>query len=210
MAGPIRFYLDFASPYSWFALDRAEAIAARHGRRLDWCPIPVWALMRRQGIAFPLQNDARRGYMLADMARSARFWGVPYRQPTRLPLSALAAIRLWHSLAAEDVAAARRFGRLAFAAHFTEDADLSDPETLGALAQRVGIPPARAAAGIADPEAKAKVFAAVEQAAEDGAVGVPYLLADGEGFFGVDRLDQLAWHLAGRASPTPPQQEGPP
>ena len=33
---PIEFWFDFSSPYSYIASEWSEALAARHGRTVDW------------------------------------------------------------------------------------------------------------------------------------------------------------------------------
>jgi len=36
LAAPIAFYFDFSSPYSYIASEWVEALAARHGRTVEW------------------------------------------------------------------------------------------------------------------------------------------------------------------------------
>ncbi|HET7527839.1 MAG TPA: DsbA family protein, partial [Burkholderiaceae bacterium] len=39
MKAPVQFYFDFSSPYSYIASEWIEALAARHGRTVQWHPI---------------------------------------------------------------------------------------------------------------------------------------------------------------------------
>ena len=39
MPAPIEFYFDPISPYGYLATTQIEAIAARHGRVVDWKPV---------------------------------------------------------------------------------------------------------------------------------------------------------------------------
>ena len=39
MAAPLAFWFDFSSPYGYLAAQRIEALAARHGRGVDWHPM---------------------------------------------------------------------------------------------------------------------------------------------------------------------------
>ena len=48
----------------------------------------------------------------------------------------------------------------------------------------------------ADAAAKAAVLAALPEAQADGMIGAPFMVVDGEPFWGADRLDQLAARLA--------------
>ena len=55
MTNPIRFYLDFASPYAYFAAAQVEAIGEEFGREVKWRPILMWAVLKAQGIAAPME-----------------------------------------------------------------------------------------------------------------------------------------------------------
>ncbi len=113
MAEPIRLYLDFASPYAYFAVDAADRLAAEHGRSVVWRPILLWAALKAQGVPPPMDPPPKRAYFLADIARSAKYHGLPYAAP-ELPLSSHRAARLYHAWEARDPAAARAFGRDVF------------------------------------------------------------------------------------------------
>lgn len=205
MATPIRFYFDFASPYAWFSLDEIERIAAAHGRKVEWRPVIVWALLKAQGIAPPMDSPIRKAYMFADMARSARYYQIPYTQPARLPVSTHLAARLFYTLAVNDAALAVAFARSVFEAYFVSGLDISDEQVIADLAARHGVPADAAQAGMRSEDAKDRLAAAVEQAARDGACGSPFFIMDGEGFFGADRLPQLEWRLSsqGQAGAAP-------
>jgi 2-hydroxychromene-2-carboxylate isomerase len=190
VAAPIVLWFDFASPYAYFALDAAERIAADHGRALLWRPFLLWAALKAQDAPAPMDLPAKRAYLLADMARSAAFYGLPYQAPSRFPLSAHRAARLYYTLAERDGALARAVGRDVFAAYFREDADISDPATLAAIAAR------RSVAAIDDEVGRRRLAQANDEAVAAGVYGSPWIEVDGESFFGADRLPQLAWRLS--------------
>jgi 2-hydroxychromene-2-carboxylate isomerase len=196
MAAPIRFYFDFASPYAWFSLDEIERIAAAHGRKVEWRPVIVWALLKAQGIAPPMESPIRKAYMFADMARSARYYQIPYTQPEWLPVSTHLAARLFYTLAVNDAALAIAIARSVFEAYFVSGLDISNEPVIAELAARHGVPADAAQAGMRSEDAKSKLASAVEQATRDGACGSPFFVLDGEGFFGADRLPQLEWRLS--------------
>jgi 2-hydroxychromene-2-carboxylate isomerase len=197
MAAPIRFYLDFASPYAWLALDRIEALARERGRALEWRPMLVWAVLKAQGVPPPLDAPAKRAYLFADMVRSAAFYGVAYRHPENLPLSAHRAARLFHALAVEDVARATAFGRAVLRGFFAEGVDIADPAALARLAARQGVDAETAAAAMDGPVGRERLAATIAAAVADGVCGSPSFLVDGELFFGADRVAQIAWRLGG-------------
>jgi 2-hydroxychromene-2-carboxylate isomerase len=139
MKPPIHMWFDFASPNAYFALDAAERLAAAHGREIEWRPILGWAVLKGQSIPPPMDPPARRAYFLADMARSAAFYDVPYRAPTKFPLSAHRAARLYYALAEEDNERAFALGRDLFSAYFAADVNISETVALTEIAARHGM-----------------------------------------------------------------------
>jgi 2-hydroxychromene-2-carboxylate isomerase len=210
MAGPVRFYLDFASPYAWFALNGIEQLAQEHGRGVEWQPVLIWAVLKANGIAPPMDVPAKRRYFETDMVRSAQFLGVPYRHPSRLPLSAHLATRLYYTIAESDVPKARAFGRDVFGAFFTRDEDIAEADTILRLAASHDIAADEAREAMNGPLGRQRLAAAVDAAVADGVCGSPFFVVDGEPFFGADRLPQLAWRLQqlGRSGGLPKVREG--
>lgn len=197
---PIRFYLDFASPYAYFAAARVEAIAGEFGRTVEWRPILMWAVLKAQGIAAPMEAPAKRDYMLNDMERSAAFFGLPYARPAKLPMSAHLAGRLFYGVRETDPDRALVLAKRLLPAFFAEGRDISDEATLAGLAAEVGIERDAAISGMKGPVGRAGLEAAVAEAVTAGVIGSPYFLVDGEGLFGADRLPQLHWLLSGGRS----------
>lgn len=195
MKDPIRFYFDFSSPYAYFALDLIEDLASEHGREVDWRPILMWAVLDAHGIGAPMQTQVKRDYFLHDMARSADFYGVPYRPPVKLPLSSHMAARIWYVMAQDDELHARAFGRDVFDAFFVRGEDISDPKVLLAISARHGMYEQQTIEAIKGPNGRAALETMVKRAIDDRVIGSPYLILDGEGFFGADRLPQLRWRL---------------
>lgn len=197
MSDPIRFYLDFASPYAYFAADRIEDIGRECGRAVEWRPILMWAVLKAQAIAAPMESPARRDYMLRDMARSAAFFGLQYRKPDKLPFSSHLAGRLFHAVNASDPAKAVELAKRLLPAVFADGLDVADEATLAGIAVDVGIDREAAIEGMKGAAGRAGLEAAVAEAIEAGVVGSPFFLVDGEGLFGADRLPQVRWLLSG-------------
>jgi 2-hydroxychromene-2-carboxylate isomerase len=202
MTAPIEMWFDFASPYAFFALDEADRLAARHGLTVRWRPILLWAALKAQGVPPPMDPPAKRAYFLADMTRSAAFFGLPYRAPTRFPISAHRAARLYYALAEHDSALARTVGRALIGAYFQDDLDISAPAPIAAVAARFGVPEAESAAAMESEAGRRALAEANEEAVAAGVCGSPWFVVEGEAFFGADRLPQLEWRLnAGSSQP---------
>lgn len=194
MAGMV-FFFDFASPYAYAGFDATLALAAEAGLTVDLRPAMVWAILKAQDIPAPLDNPARRDYLLADMARSAAFFGLRYRQPDPVPISAHLAARMWLGFAAAGGAAPVGLARAIFAARFADGVDIRDPEALAAIAGRAGHDPGRAAEFMTDPACRDALRANVDRAVGLGVPGLPCVILADEMFFGADRLPQLRWRL---------------
>lgn len=194
---PIRFYLDFASPYAYFAASRIDAVAAEFGRNVEWRPILMWAVLKAHGIAAPMDAPVKRDYLLNDMARSAAFFGLPYRTPAKLPLSAHLAGRLFYAVRAEAPELAVPLARRLLSAFFADGLNIADEATLSNVAAEAGVPASLAKDGMKSSAARAEFEASVDEAIASGVVGSPYFLVDGQGFFGADRLPHLRWFLSG-------------
>jgi 2-hydroxychromene-2-carboxylate isomerase len=192
MAAPVDFYFDFSSPYGYLASEKIEALAARHGREVNWRPMMLGVVFKQTG-ALPLTQIPLKGeYSRRDMARSAVFHGVRgFRMPSKFPIPSQAPARivLW---------SAQRYSALEapvvhalYRAYFIDDKDISAPEVAATVAATCGVPAAEARAAIDEPAIKEALKGANEHAISRGVFGSPYIIVDGEPFWGLDRLDQV-------------------
>lgn len=192
MASPIEFYFDFSSPYGYFAAEQIDTLAAGHGRDTVWRPILLGAVFKITGqqalITIPLKGH----YAARDLARSARALGLPFRQPTRFPVATAAACRAFYGIADHDPVAAKTLALALYRAYFVEDRDISAAAVVTAVAAGLGHDPATIATAIEDPGLKQRLRLEVEAAVERGVFGSPYVIVDGEPFWGADRLGQVA------------------
>jgi len=196
MAGPVLFHFDFSSPYGYLAAQRIDALAARHGRTVDWRPMLLGVAFRQTGMApltaVPLKGD----YSTRDFARSARFHGVEFRMPSRFPVPSQAPGRLVTWLKATQPAAAIPVAKALYRAYFVDDRDISDADVAADVAAASGVDRAAARAAMDDPKVKDAFRRDVDEALARGVFGSPYIVVDGEPFWGVDRLDQVDRWLA--------------
>lgn len=195
MAGALRLYLDFASPYSYFVLRPLVRLAEEHGRTLELRPILLWAVFKQQGVVNPLEKPARRRYFLEDVTRSAEFFGLPFRIPEPLQISAHLAGRLYHGWTATRPEDGLRLASEIFEAFFAKGEDITDPAVLAALPCLADETPAAIRAIIDGTEGRQRLGAAIDEACAVNVIGVPFATLDGESFFGADRLPQIAWRL---------------
>lgn len=200
MSADLEFYFDFSSPYAYFASTRIDQMAARYGRRVHWSPVLMAALFKVTG-SVPLPSVPVKGaYILFDLERTARHHGIAYRKPANFPILSLAAARamLWID-AVQGNARAAQFAKDCLRAYFAEGIDITDDNELLRLAEGLDVDPAALLVGIKSPEAKEMFQRASNAALEKGVFGSPFVLVDGEPFWGFDHFDQLEACLAGQS-----------
>lgn len=192
MAAAIDFYFDFSSPYGYFAAQKIEALAASHGRAVNWHPILLGVVFKATGAA-PLPLVPLKGeYAYRDFERSARFHGIEYRRPSRFPMATQAAARAMLWIADQDGAArAVEFTKSVYRAYFVDDANIGEPAVLAEIAGRLGFDGAALAEAINSPAVKERLKAEVDEAMARKVFGSPFMIVDGEPFWGFDRFEQL-------------------
>lgn len=196
MSQPVDFYFDFSSPYGYFAASRIDALAARHGRSTVWRPILLGAIFKVSGQQ-PLTTIPMKGsYALHDLARSARWFGLPFRMPGKFPVPSIAPCRAYYWLQDRDPAAAKALAQALYRAYFVEDRDISSPEVTANVAAKLGHDKSAVLQAINDAAVKERLRSEVDAAIERGVFGSPYIVVDGEPFWGSDRLDQIEQWLA--------------
>jgi 2-hydroxychromene-2-carboxylate isomerase len=195
VAAPIEFYFDFSSPYGYIASRLIDDLAARHDRTVVWRPVLLGVIFKLTGTAPLVQIPLKGDYSRRDFARTARFHGVPFQMPDPFPFSGVAANRAFYWLDDTDPAKARDLARALYGAAFG-GMEIGRPESVANVAQGIGIDRDRLLEGSQSPEAKARTRAENDDAIAKGVFGSPYFIADGEPFFGTDRLDQLDRWLA--------------
>lgn len=196
MPAPIEFYFDFSSPYGYLGSTRIDAIAARHGRETVWRPFLLGAVFKVTGgkplPSLPLKGD----YAVRDMARYARLWGVPFRLPAKFPIATQAPARAFYWTDGRDAALAKRLSSALYDAYFNGNRDIGSPEVTADVAAGLGLDRQEVLAAMEDPEIKERLRHENDAAVARGVFGSPFVIVDGEPFWGADRLDQVERWLA--------------
>ena len=132
MPAPITFYFEFSSPYGHFAAREIEALAARHGRTVDWKPYLMGVVMKQTGMVPLIQVPLKGDYMKRDLQRTAREMGFDFKLPDPFPFLAVAPSRAFYWLHDRDPALADELrvraagaGQLAAAAGLELDIGIS-------------------------------------------------------------------------------------
>lgn len=191
MPTPIDFYFDFSSPYGYFAAEKIDALGAKYGRAVNWHPILLGAVFKINGQQ-PLPNIPMKGdYAKRDILRSARWFGLPLKIPSKFPIGSIAPCRAFYWLQDQDAALAKKFALAIYRAYFVDGQDISAVEVALNVAVSIGIDKAALTAALNDATVKERVKHEVDTAIARNVFGSPYMIVDGESFWGADRLDQM-------------------
>jgi len=182
-------YLTLNSPWSYLGAARLADIAGRAGRKVNIYPTQSLDVFSKTG-GLPLgqRSDERKAYRMVELARWRDYLAIPINiEPAHFPAD--------DTLAAHAVIGAQVNGLDALAlsqelgrAQWELEQDFSHMGTIAAAASRAGVD----LAALGDLEQYAEHFSAnTKQAISRGAFGFPSYIADGELFWGQDRLEFL-------------------
>lgn len=187
----IDFYFDYSSPFGYIAATRVTALAARHGRSVNWYPILLGVVFKVTGSPVVATMPLKGEYTAHDAQRSARFYGIPFKLPSKFPIAGQAPARItcWVRNQAPDKVEAAVLAL--YRSYFVDDQDISAPETAARAVARAGLDEAAALAATQDETIKAQLKREVEGALARKVFGSPMIFIDDEPFFGADRWDQM-------------------
>jgi 2-hydroxychromene-2-carboxylate isomerase len=180
-------YLDLASPYAYLAAQRAGSLFPRG---VDFQPVLLGAIFKLRGWGSWAATTQRKEGMAEIESRARRYGLPPLAWPADWPANSLAANRaaLW----AEGRGAGKRFILELYRHEFVRGEDVSDLRVLASAAREIELGEDDLLMGIRDPEIKAALRRATDEAWARGVRGVPSLAVDGRIFYGDDVLEEAA------------------
>ncbi len=182
MSKTVDYYYTPASPWTYLGHQRFEEIARHNAATIQYKPVDY-------GKIFPLSGGL-------PLRRWRDYLGVPLTvQPKYHPVAS--------DLAAQLIIAAERAGAppgpLSFAlmrACWSEDRNISDADTLAAIATEQGLGGAKLVATARTPEIATIYEGFTREAIDRQVFGAPFFIYEDEPFWGQDRLDFLDRALA--------------
>jgi 2-hydroxychromene-2-carboxylate isomerase len=189
------FYFDFASTYSYPAAVRIGPLAEAAGVTVRWKPFLLGPIFKAQGLEtspfnlYPIKGH----YMVRDVERLCAHLGLGFKRPEPFPAHSLLAGRVGTVGVAEGWI--ERFAPATYKAEFAEGKRIDDPAAIGEVLTGLGLDAQQILARAQSDEIKGALRTTTEEAQNAGIFGAPsFITADGELFWGNDRLEQaLAW-----------------
>ncbi|MCP5202108.1 MAG: 2-hydroxychromene-2-carboxylate isomerase [Gammaproteobacteria bacterium] len=198
MSHTLEFYFDCSSPWTWLAFEYAQRRLADLDVAIAWKPILVGGVFNtvNPSVYAARENPvpAKAAYMRKDLQDWARFVGVEIGWPAVFPVNSVKAMRGAIFALEQDCLAA--YARAVFKRYWTDLADISQDDVLGAVVESVGLDRAAFFAAIASPPYKDRLRENTEELIARGGFGSPTLFLDGDDmYFGNDRVDLLRWRI---------------
>ncbi|XP_069836377.1 glutathione S-transferase kappa 1 isoform X1 [Dendropsophus ebraccatus] len=203
----LELFYDVVSPYSWLGFEILCRYKNIWNVDVQLRPGFLGGIMNTTGNSPPAMVPKKGIYMTKDLERLAEFYQVPLRQPSDFfhvvikkgSLSAMrfvTAVQMSHPEYLEEVC------RELWVRIWSEDKDITEPESILQAAKKAGIPEDLAKkllSSISSPEVKTKLKETTDKALGYGIFGMPSIVAHindkPELYFGSDRFELLAHRL---------------
>jgi 2-hydroxychromene-2-carboxylate isomerase len=185
----IDFYFDVGSPYSYLCATQIDAVAAKHGVDVRYRPFLLGAVFKASGNEMPARVPAKAKWMLADLARWAELYKVPFQFPASFPPNTVRAMRA--CCAADAKGKVRSMALALFTGYWTRDVDPSSDEAIAQASLASGLDAAEILAAVTTQPVKDRLRANTDEALAAGAFGAPTIVYQDTLFWGNDRLIQL-------------------
>jgi len=199
MSTTIDYYFTPQSPWTYLGHARFAQIARDTGAAVRILPIDLGGKVFPISGGLPLGQRApqRQAYRLLELRRHADFLGLPLNvKPRYFPVSGDDASRLIIAVDLHDgIEAAMRISGAIFNALWAQERHIASEKVLAELLSECGLDAARLEQSYSQ-AAQERYENNTARAIEAGVFGAPSYVAEGELFWGQDRLDFLARRLA--------------
>ena len=183
MKKKLEFFFDYVSPYSYLA--NSQILKLKEVEVL-YRPILLGAVMQATKNSPPGNIPEKGIYLISDVQRWAKHYGIPYRTNSIFPQNTLKALRL--AIVGRRFNCFKEIHQSLFHAMFVDDKDLSCSEVLIDLIKANNLNEIQLIENISNQDIKDELRNNTEEAISRGVFGAPTFFLDGEMFFGNDRI----------------------
>ncbi|NWD70120.1 2-hydroxychromene-2-carboxylate isomerase [Pseudomonas gingeri] len=189
MKKTVEFYFDLGSPAAYLAFTQLPQLCEQTDSQLVYQPMLLGGIFKATGNASPAEIPAKGRYMIQDLTRHARRYGVAFRYNPYFPINTLLLMRATTGMQLRHPERFVEFVDVLYRALWVDGRNMNDPATVAQVLGKNAFEPQQILALTQDEEVKAALKAKTEQALERGVFGAPSLFVGDQLFFGQDRLD---------------------
>lgn len=189
MTQAVEFYFDVGSPAAYLAWTQLPGIAREADVEIEYRPFLLGGVFQATGNRSPMEVPAKAQYMLDDLQRFARRYGVPFAHNPHFPINTLTLMRGALGLQMREPARMVPYVDAVCRAIWVDGKNMNDPATVAGVLAGAGFAPENILALAADPAIKDALKAATQEAVARGVFGAPTFFVGQQMFWGQDRLD---------------------
>ena len=187
----LEFFFDCSSPWTYLAFHEIEGLATDAGADLVWKPILVGGVFNTINASVYEQRanpiPAKLRYYGKDLQDWAARAGLRIGSPPVFPVNSVRAMRGCFVALEHDLLSA--YARAVFETYWGDLEDISQPEVLQQIVERVGLDGPAFFEVIEQPETKQRLRQNTEELMTRGGFGSPTIFVNGDDmYFGNDRL----------------------
>ena len=188
----IEYFYSAHSAFAYLGSARLMEVARAANRQIVHKPIELHRVVEAGGAGSTrTRSPAHRAYYFGrEIERWAEYRNAP--AVTGMPTHHHNDMALANGLIIAAIRSGQNVDKLAHAmleAHWRDNADLADRDTLAALCRDAGIDPEPALAAALSPAVQAQYAANTDEAIARSVFGSPTYFVDGDMFYGQDRLE---------------------
>jgi 2-hydroxychromene-2-carboxylate isomerase len=186
MTRAVEFYFDVGSPAAYLAWTQLPKIVQQAGCEIEYRPFLLGGVFQATGNRSPMDVPAKARYMIEDLERFARRYGVPFRHNPHFPINTLMLMR--GAVAAQFEGVFEPYFRAAYHHMWEEPKKMDDPEIFRNAFVSSGVDIDRLVARAQQDDVKKRLIDLTNDAVGRGAFGSPTFFVGKEMFFGKDQI----------------------
>lgn len=194
------FWFDFGSTASYLAWTQLPQLEAATGARAVYKPMLLGGVFQATGNQSPANIPAKKTYLLEEVNRFAKRYGVPFVLSPYFPVNTLLFMRGAIALQMKGDAQFMDYCRAVFNAIWVDSLNLNDPAVAAAALGKAGFDAQALVALASEQTTKDALKAATQAAVDRGVFGAPTFFVGDQMFWGQDRMEFVKEALqSGRA-----------
>lgn len=196
----LELFFDCSSPWTYLGFESLQQMLARTPAEVVYRPFLVGGVFNAVNPSVYQNREnpvpAKQKYYGKDLQDWARFVGVRIGSPPVFPVNSVKVMR--GAFFAEEHGCLVPYARAFFAAYWTDLLDISQPEVMAPIIERLGLPVAAFFTAIDTAPYKDRLRANTEELIRRGGFGSPTFFIDGtDMYFGNDRIPLIEARLKG-------------
>ena len=194
MSKTVDFYYDYGSPTAYLAWTQLPTICNKHAATLNYKPILLGGVFKGTDNQSPVVIKPKGKWLLDDVARYAKHYGVDYAMNPHFIVNTMPAMRgaIWAQTSGQIEA----YNTAMYTAMWADQKDIARLDVIEEVLTTARLDAAAMGDAIQQTDVKQSLIDATTAAVEAGVFGAPTMIVGDELHFGQDRLEWIERALA--------------